>query len=1008
MNDMTPDLAMNIGINMATLAKQLAKLEKDTVDMVRGIEKKAQIRIGTNSAAKSAEIFEAELERMRNKFDPLYAASKRYEAQLDDLNLAHRMGVLNAKQYEQALERLAQQYLVADNAAGRAARGQYDLGRISAQAGLQVQDTFVQWAAGTSIIQALSQQAPQLLGLFGAWGAWAGAAVAIGLPAIAMLAKMSGETKSLTDLTEELEQATGAQADAATAARSSIEDLRATYGDMADEIQRALELQLKLTAAQGEAALLSAAKAGGKLFSGGFLSPPTEMFSGSDRSQRTYFNAGDEAAAQQQMRLKQLMTDTGATVDQAERLQRALRMLETSNGPEAALRDAERLREILIEIAGGIPQALQKFGEEFTFLGSVVAQAQRQIELGMSDTERRGAELAEAYDRRTRDLARLATDRADAEKQLALAREKGDETAIASAERMIGTIDDEIARTRDVKARVEDVGEEMKRVRDLAGKAALNPEFEAQYTALQKEVERARREGEKLGEVDLSRLETAVRKLMEMAGLMADGFARVGEGLSSGVADAYRQYGASRRAGEWIASSDAMSAARGLISAKEGYRSEAYWDVNHWRAGYGSDTGTRADGSTYSIQKGMVISADDAQRDLDRRIQSYFDTLIGQIGQTTFEALSAAQKAALASLLHNYGEGELKAGGDLGGVLSALRDGNSQGVADAIAARASDNAGINRSRRLEEAQAFGGASGAMEAQLSAEQKALQEQVKAREDLTRAHDRFSESLLKGIADAEFERSILGKSKEDQARLRAEYLLTAQAKRDGLDLNARLAGSEMTVAEAIQAKAQADAEAALAAEKRRVSEELATQRLRQAAQAQKQFADQLVDSIVAGRGLDSVLANLAATLAKSAVQNFLFGSVQNGVSSGGVLSGLFNGIGKLFSFEGGGETPSGARSGGLDGRGGFLAMLHPDETVIDHVAGRSRVPSAVASPASPAISGGAGRQAVSLQVIPSPYFDVRVGAISNGVSVQHQREAQRAMPYTMREMQARGTV
>lgn len=1000
MNDMTtPDLAMAIGINQARLAKELAALEKRTVDAVTSLEKKAQIRIGTKSAEESAKTFAAELDRMRTKFDPLYATSKRYEAQVEELNLAHRMGVLNAKQYEQALERLGQEYLAADNAAAIAGRGAGRFGGVASQIGFQIQDFAVQVGSGTSAMQAFGQQAPQLLGAFGKWGAFAGAGLAIAVPLIAALAKMAGETRSLTDLTEELQQATSAQADAAEAAKVSIEDLRAKYGGMADEIQRALELQVQLTAAQGQAALLNAAKGGGSLFGSGLSTQP---------QQRMYGQSEDEFAAWQEAKLQDLMDATGATREEAEKLQRALRMLETTNGPEAAFRDATRLRDLLIEISGGIPQAVQKFGEEFTYLGAVIAESERQIELGMSDTQRRGAELAEAYDRRTRDLARLATDRADAEKQLALAREKGDETAIASAERMIGAIDDEIARTRDVKARVEDVGEEMKRVRDLAGKAALNPEFEAQYTSLQKEVERARREGEKLGEVDLSRLETAVRKLMEMAGLMADGFAKAGEGLSSGVANAYRQYGASRRAGEWIASSDAMSAARALIAAKEGFKLEAYKDVNHYRAGYGSDTGTRADWSTYSIQKGMVISADDAQRDLDRRIQSYFDTLIGQIGQTTFEALSAAQKAALASLLHNYGEGELKAGGDLGGVLSALRDGNSQGVADAIAARASDNAGINRSRRLEEAQAFGGASGAMEAQLSAEQKALQEQVKAREDLTRAHDRFSESLLKGIADAEFERSILGKSKEDQARLRAEYLLTAQAKRDGLDLNARLAGSEMTVAEAIQAKAKADAEAALAAEKRRVSEELATQRLRQAAQAQKQFADQLVDSIVAGRGLDSVLANLAATLAKSAVQNLLFGSVQGGVSSGGLLSGLFNGIGKLFSFEGGGETPSGARSGGLDGRGGFLALLHPDETVIDHVAGRSRVPSAVASPASPAISGGAGRQAVSLQVIPSPYFDVRVGAISNGVSVQHQREAQRAMPYTMREMQARGTV
>jgi tape measure domain-containing protein len=36
----------------------------------------------------------------------------------------------------------------------------------------------------------------------------------------------------------------------------------------------------------------------------------------------------------------------------------------------------------------------------------------------------------------------------------------------------------------------------------------------------------------------------------------------------------------------------------------------------------------------------------------------------------------------------------------------------------------------------------------------------------------------------------------------------------------------------------------------------------------------------------------------------------------------------------SFEGGGYTGNAPRSGGLDGRGGFMAVLHPRETVIDH--------------------------------------------------------------------------
>ena len=41
----------------------------------------------------------------------------------------------------------------------------------------------------------------------------------------------------------------------------------------------------------------------------------------------------------------------------------------------------------------------------------------------------------------------------------------------------------------------------------------------------------------------------------------------------------------------------------------------------------------------------------------------------------------------------------------------------------------------------------------------------------------------------------------------------------------------------------------------------------------------------------------------------------------------------------SFEGGGFTGMGVRAGGIDGKGGFPAILHPNETVIDHTKGQS---------------------------------------------------------------------
>lgn len=45
-----------------------------------------------------------------------------------------------------------------------------------------------------------------------------------------------------------------------------------------------------------------------------------------------------------------------------------------------------------------------------------------------------------------------------------------------------------------------------------------------------------------------------------------------------------------------------------------------------------------------------------------------------------------------------------------------------------------------------------------------------------------------------------------------------------------------------------------------------------------------------------------------------------------------------VSSLFSFDGGGYTGSGSRSGGIDGKGGFLSVLHPNETVLDHTKGQ----------------------------------------------------------------------
>ena len=61
-------------------------------------------------------------------------------------------------------------------------------------------------------------------------------------------------------------------------------------------------------------------------------------------------------------------------------------------------------------------------------------------------------------------------------------------------------------------------------------------------------------------------------------------------------------------------------------------------------------------------------------------------------------------------------------------------------------------------------------------------------------------------------------------------------------------------------------------------------------------------------------------------------------------GGMMSGSSNASiakigGALESYDNGGYTGNGPRSGGLDGKGGFMMMMHPRETVVDHTKANS---------------------------------------------------------------------
>ncbi|MCE8455439.1 phage tail tape measure protein [Rhodovulum sulfidophilum] len=96
-----------------------------------------------------------------------------------------------------------------------------------------------------------------------------------------------------------------------------------------------------------------------------------------------------------------------------------------------------------------------------------------------------------------------------------------------------------------------------------------------------------------------------------------------------------------------------------------------------------------------------------------------------------------------------------------------------------------------------------------------------------------------------------------------------------------------------------------------------------------------------SALADRMLDDLLDRAMSPLSDALGSMFdgLFSGLFGGRASGGggTVKPIGDLIGKVMdggSFDGGGRTPIGPRAGGLDGKGGFLAMLHPNESVIDH--------------------------------------------------------------------------
>jgi len=199
-----------------------------------------------------------------------------------------------------------------------------------------------------------------------------------------------------------------------------------------------------------------------------------------------------------------------------------------------------------------------------------------------------------------------------------------------------------------------------------------------------------------------------------------------------------------------------------------------------------------------------------------------------------------------------------------------------------------------------------------------------------------------SIIKGMEEqANLQRKLVGLSDQEADYLRVLYNLKEQNK---------TASGKMTEAELIRS---AERIAAINAETAAMEAQM--QKIQDVADSfETHFGDALMgivtdfdflnDSIEDfGYNAEQVFKNMAREIIKELYRIFVVKKITGFISS--AITGTYNDLGNvgkgayLPSGDGGGYTGSGPRSGGLDGKGGFLAMLHPKETVIDHTKGQS---------------------------------------------------------------------
>ncbi|TGP50315.1 hypothetical protein EN873_24390 [bacterium M00.F.Ca.ET.230.01.1.1] len=330
-------------------------------------------------------------------------------------------------------------------------------------------------------------------------------------------------------------------------------------------------------------------------------------------------------------------------------------------------------------------------------------------------------------------------------------------------------------------------------------------------------------------------------------------------------------------AAEEIAKSASKSAtdAAELIKDFEQFRSKAYWDVNHYRVGYGSDTTTDVSGGHSAVTSGTVVSLAEADRDLLRRIGDFQEAIKEKIGADTFNSFDPKQQAALTSIAYNYGSLPDR-------IVEAIKSGNQATIVRAIRGLGTDNGGVNKDRRNSEADLFlgGSPSGVKKDVQSADRfQGNLDEVKRQTDLLN-----EQAKALGLVNPLIEDYGYAQSK---AEIKQKLINDAMA-----------AGKKITPEYAAEIERLAEGYAKADAARQEAQQGLTDLKETMAASSELGksvlggFIQDLRDGKSGAEALSNALSKVAEKLAEIALNNLFDGAGIGGTPGQGLLGGLFS--------------------------------------------------------------------------------------------------------------------